>query len=236
MLNTETFYSILEGEIQHPEDVEVALTALLKEYPWFEVGHSIYATLPNSSPIRIKTAAIYAQDRNLLKDFIANKNTLHSTSTPTIESSSANEENNSNHRDDNSTPKEVDRLLEFSEQKYTDKIIDVKSETIITNETKGTFELDEVETPIDNDLIDEFLKNAPRIVPPKVIPAEQKDISVESIKEPDDVATELLAQIFVEQKLFAKAISTYEKLCLKYPEKSAYFAGQIEEIKKLLLQ
>ncbi len=83
-------------------------------------------------------------------------------------------------------------------------------------------------------LIDAFIEANPRIVP-KDLPNEKggegRDISLESVKEHEDNVIETLALIFVSQGKIAKAISIFEKLCLKYPEKRAYFAAQIEKLK-----
>ena len=44
--------------------------------------------------------------------------------------------------------------------------------------------------------------------------------------------TETLAEIYLKQGLWDKAINAYEVLSLKYPEKSGFFADRIREIKK----
>ncbi|MBN2486371.1 MAG: hypothetical protein JXB34_10400 [Bacteroidales bacterium] len=83
-------------------------------------------------------------------------------------------------------------------------------------------------------LIDNFLKTNPKIVPVKPGETPVKDISEDSVKESDHLITDTLATIYLNQGNYAKAIFAYEKLSLKYPEKSAYFAAQITEIKKLI--
>jgi hypothetical protein len=84
------------------------------------------------------------------------------------------------------------------------------------------------------DLIDNFIQNEPRISRKDEPLDIQKDISESSVAESDSFMSETLAQIYVKQKLYAKAIGVYEKLSLKNPEKNAYFASQIERIKKLI--
>ena len=71
-------------------------------------------------------------------------------------------------------------------------------------------------------LIDEFIKASPRLSPPKEN-APHVDISEDSVKEHDGIFTDTLARIYIKQGYYSKAIFAYEKLILKYPEKSGYF-------------
>jgi len=80
-------------------------------------------------------------------------------------------------------------------------------------------------------IIDNFIKENPRLVVKETDKFEYEDISVSSVKEDDSLFTDTLAKIYVEQGNFTKAIFVYEKLILKYPEKKAYFASQIEKIR-----
>lgn len=49
----------------------------------------------------------------------------------------------------------------------------------------------------------------------------------------DDFCTETLARIYFDQAFYQKAIETYEKLILRYPKKSAYFAALIDKAKNI---
>lgn len=85
------------------------------------------------------------------------------------------------------------------------------------------------------DLIDQFIQNQPRIEPVvQETRHAQEDVSLGSLKEDESFMTETLAKIYMKQGYYYKAIHTYEKLSLKYPEKSIYFASQIEKIKELI--
>lgn len=85
-------------------------------------------------------------------------------------------------------------------------------------------------------LIDAFLNNIPKIerppMPSRGEVVENEDISLKSIEQPEELASEPLAQIYIAQGYFEKALAVYEKLCLKYPEKSSYFADQIQKVKE----
>jgi hypothetical protein len=84
------------------------------------------------------------------------------------------------------------------------------------------------------DLIDDFIRKNPRMPKPADSEDHGDDISMESMQESDAFMTETMAQIYLKQGYYYKALNTYEKLSLKYPEKSVYFATQIQKIKELI--
>jgi hypothetical protein len=84
---------------------------------------------------------------------------------------------------------------------------------------------------LQSDLIDKFIIANPRIEPNKeksIAPIE--DISKPYVEEEGGFFTETLAKIYINQGYYSKAIDIYEKLSLKFPEKSSYFASQIEKV------
>lgn len=88
---------------------------------------------------------------------------------------------------------------------------------------------------LQSDLIEKFIIANPRIEPGKEktdIPL--LDISKPFVEEKEEFLTETLARIYVKQGYFSKAIDIYERLSLKYPEKSSYFASLILEVKELI--
>lgn len=82
-------------------------------------------------------------------------------------------------------------------------------------------------------LIDSFLhKEVGRIVPreEKDPDPDGTDLSAPSAVLDGDTASETLARIYERQGLKKQAAEVYEKLSLKYPEKSVYFANLISRL------
>ena len=93
--------------------------------------------------------------------------------------------------------------------------------------------VDKVKEKYSNHLITSFIKGEPGPIRADQETSLKGDVSLSSIREHDGFITDTLAKIYVKQGLLAKAIYAYEKLSLKYPEKSAYFAAQIEKIRNI---
>ena len=88
---------------------------------------------------------------------------------------------------------------------------------------------------LESELIDKFIIANPRIEPQKdksYVPDD--DISKPYVEETGGLVTETLAKIYINQGYYSRAMDIYEKLSLKFPEKSSYFAAQIEKVKEYI--
>ena len=64
------------------------------------------------------------------------------------------------------------------------------------------------------------------------IPENVFEMAVNSIAKEDGLASDSLAEIYIKQGKYDKAIDMYRKLSLRNPQKNAYFARKIEEVLK----
>jgi hypothetical protein len=229
----------------------VELEELLNTYPWFQTAHMLVAkNHHNIDSIKfhevLRDSAAYAGDRTVL---------YHLIHSPVVKTPVTWMDERADESTDKAGQEEdvVQRLLhpepvtdskdEFAfTGAYQLEGESVPSETTAIEEYTFTGWFDHFQSispekaarPEQEDLIDKFIKDSPALARGNDIPHSGKDISDASSLDSDSFMTETLARIYEKQGLLKKAIYAYEKLSLKYPEKSTYFATQINRIKSQL--
>jgi hypothetical protein len=214
------------------------LDQILEEYPFFQSAHflRLYA-LKKQRSFRyndaLKKTAAYTTDRELLFNYITN----FDFEIP-VESSDAQESISTDSQEP--APEE---LAEVEKNLGIGSPLDFKSdETYSFGEWLQLSQLKPIDRTISSDrsrkkpknnldLINDFIAKRPRIKPAE--DDNYDDLALESSTENEQLMTETLAHVYLEQKKYEKAIAAFTVLSLKYPEKSSFFADRIEAVKKL---
>jgi len=116
------------------------------------------------------------------------------------------------------------------QQQYLENIFHISSIDELNNDPAKTIEFD-MQSKGDR-IIQRFITKDPHIHPPVGEKLDTENKAKKSSEDSDQMVTETLAQIYADQMLYPKAIATYQKLMLKFPEKSRYFASRIENLEK----
>lgn len=233
--------------IQHPFEVQLEDVALLQDeidkYPYFstlrnlllfglkEFDHDSYQSA-------LKMTSIHSPSRVALFHYLQKEK-----QTPKEEGISSDEFVFASHK------KAVELANAPIENESTETNESVESTTKISTEltfsewlnlsknTKNQSQSAPSSAPSERDikykLIDEFIQKAPKISAVKPdIDFKPKESTSDFGNEFSDLMTETLAQIYVEQKMYDKAIRAYKILALKYPEKSTDFEDKITDIEQ----
>ena len=198
--------------IQNPciidKDESIYISNILENFPYFQTAHILYSkALQNTKSIRFKSqlkkAAIYSGDRNLLFDIISQQEDLN-ISKATIKD------------------KLIKKEKKVELHSFLDWISIVQTKKIVRSKKQNS-----------DEIINIFLEKKPKIKNNKQRFFNASENAKKSIVENNDIITETLAKVYTKQEHFEKAILAYQKLSLKYPQKSSYFADQIKVIKKI---
>jgi len=123
------------------------------------------------------------------------------------------------------------RLSQIEKNKKTEADNDVSEDLEPLFEPEASVSLDE--------LVEKFNNYSPSITPVVDNFDDEylyRDLGKQSYMEKMNIISETLAEIYISQKLFDKAIKIYQELMLKYPEKNAIFANSIESLRKRIKQ
>ena len=226
-MNTEIIISLIENpnlinkkDISFLEDISI-------KHPSFSISHVLLAKgLLNTESVRynqkLKKAALYSLDRKqlfrLISQDVKNKEIVKENSP--IKVIKVEEEVII-------TPKEelkIGQPLEFDEtEEYS------FSEWLALTQVQKINREESEKTEMAND----FIEKIPTIKVKKNKFFSPTETAKSSIIENEELVTETLARVYLEQEYFEKAIESYKKLSLKYPKKSSFFADQINLINDL---
>lgn len=216
------------------------LEALVKQYPYFTVAQVLLAAGMQRSEHpqaqqQLRRAAAMAPNRNILRKLCTQlpdeyvpepvENEVIPEKTILIPEI-----------DLGGTPEDLNREMALLEEKrksldelkaiIENKIAELEKQKKTTKKTEKKLSKAEI--------IDKFIAENPSISRPKQEFFNPISAAQESVIDQENIVSETLAMIYEKQGYYEKAISIYEKLKLKYPEKSIIFAGQIKTLKNKL--
>lgn len=229
---------------EHPESIDIQdvsmLETLVKEYPYFSVAQVLLAVgmmreNHEKAQQQLQKAAAMAPNRNVLRKLCTQlpdeyvpqpvENEVIPEKTILIPEI-----------DLGGTPEDLNREMALLEEKkksldelkaiIENKIAELEKQKKTTKKTEKKLSKAEI--------IDKFIIENPSISRPKQEFFNPISAAQESVIDQENIVSETLAMIYEKQGYYEKAISIYEKLKLKYPEKSIIFAGQIKTLKDKL--
>ena len=194
------------------------LEALVMKYPYFTTAQVLLAvnmTRDNHEKAQqqLKLAAAMAPDRNTLRKLCIQLPDEYVV-----------------------TEEDIDlQMAQLEEKKKNlDELMAIINYKIAELERKKTAPKKAEKKLSKAEIIDKFIAENPSISRPKQEFFNPISAAQESVIDQENIVSETLAMIYEKQGYYEKAISIYEKLKLKYPEKSIIFAGQIKTLKNKL--
>jgi len=242
-MRKEKIIALMQGEALYGKRTLSGLSKVIGKYPYFQTAYLLYTLnlfhLEDTHFLyELRKAAIYLNDRRKLFFLVENQ---------FFDSDKIDALQHKIPENSGSVFNLIDSFLSEKSQKEemtdnTEKRQDLPAASVdyVTHYlSENQEEKTENSKPLQyQDVIDRFLQED-EISPIKI---ELKNSNkTEKIAAPDleqinddDFASESLAKIYVKQQKYDKALEIIHKIILHYPEKSSYFADQIQMLEDLI--
>ncbi len=246
--------------LSYPEKINFSetnqLETILEKHPYFQAAHALRlkglkthkAFLYNSA---LKKAAAISTDRSVLFEWITSEEFSQQKISEEIKDQNLNDlpeiiVENELHETLRMNDQDANRVFDpnlFSVREATESRKPLEfspdeahsfSEWLQLTKIKPLSKITEnnPEKERKAELVDKFISESPKILPPTGTP-KIENRSKTDYYFPNQLMTETLARVYLQQKNYEKAIRAYKILILKNPEKSGFFADQIRAIEKL---
>ncbi len=221
--------------LKNPEEIQdthtLDLKSITEAYPYFQSARALYLkALKNQESFKynnqLKVTAAHTTDRTVLFNFITSQE-FNDTLKQRIASpkQTINEVySNANSIEEAKEVLTIGKPINFSQSETHsfNQWLQLGSNKPI-NRKKNPVKIEK------ESIIDNFIATSPKISRVSKTTATSNKTS-EIVVQQSQLMTETLAKVYLEQKKFDNAIKAYEILSLKYPEKSGFFADQINRI------
>lgn len=234
-------YIINNPQSINDDDIEM-LSSLVATYPYFTIAQVLLAVgydLKEDKKLnkQLRLAAAMSPDRNSLRHLLAD--TKEKKNTCDLPDEFGNDSQQSLDSivipevDLNKSQEELSREMALLEEKRKslDELKNLIEQRIIELEREKEVADKEDKTLSKTEIIDKFIAENPQISRPKQEFYNPMTVAQTSVIDKENIISETLATIYLNQGYVEKAISVYQKLSLKNPEKSVYFAELIEKAK-----
>lgn len=241
-------YIINNPQSINDDDIEM-LSSLVATYPYFTIAQVLLAVgydLKEDKRLnkQLRLAAAMSPDRNSLRHLLADTKEKKNTCDLPDEFGNDSQQTTDNGQqsldsivipevDLNKSQEELSREMALLEEKRKslDELKNLIEQRIIELEREKEVADKEDKTLSKTEIIDKFIAENPQISRPKQEFYNPMTVAQASVVDKENIISETLATIYLNQGYVEKAISVYQKLSLKNPEKSVYFAELIEKAK-----
>lgn len=234
-------YIIKNPQSINDDDIEM-LSSLVATYPYFTIAQVLLAVgydLKEDKKLnkQLRLAAAISPDRNSLRHLLADSKEKKNTSDLPDEFGNESQQTLDSivipEIDLNKSQEELSKEMDLLEEKRRslDELKNLIEQRIIELEREKEVADKEDKTLSKTEIIDKFIAENPQISRPKQEFYNPMTVAQASVVDKENIISETLATIYLNQGYVEKAISVYQKLSLKNPEKSVYFAELIEKAK-----